>query len=50
MASQQGVQTVLQEWDISETDSLLTKLDGEKTKRAEEDQFRREAEKNKFVF
>ena len=49
MASQPGVQTLLQEWDIAETESLLQKLDGEKSKRAAEDQHRREAEKNKLV-
>ncbi|KAI0224680.1 putative IQ motif and ankyrin repeat domain-containing protein [Lamellibrachia satsuma] len=48
VASQQGVQTLFKEWDIGETESLLQKLDGEKSKRAEEDQHRREAEKMKL--
>ncbi|KAK2170227.1 hypothetical protein NP493_1134g01036 [Ridgeia piscesae] len=48
VASQPSVQTLLREWDIAETESLLQKLDGEKSKRAAEDQHRREAEKNKL--
>ncbi|KAJ8305745.1 hypothetical protein KUTeg_016290 [Tegillarca granosa] len=48
IASIPAIQTMLQEWDVSQTENLLTKLDNAKKQRAEEEKKRREAEEKKL--
>ena len=48
VASQPPVQEVLANWDISQTESLLTKLEAEKERRKEEERKRHAAETNKL--
>ncbi|KAJ8305741.1 hypothetical protein KUTeg_016286 [Tegillarca granosa] len=47
IASIPAIQTMLQEWDVSQTENLLTKLDNAKKQRVEEEKKRREAEEKK---
>ncbi|XP_074658400.1 IQ motif and ankyrin repeat domain-containing protein 1-like [Tubulanus polymorphus] len=48
VASQATVQEVLQSWDISQTESLLDRIEKQKEKRLEEDRKKKEAETNKL--
>ena len=50
MASLDAVVQLISEWDISQTEVLLQKLEAEKEKRLEETRQRRAAEESMYVY